>query len=99
MLILVKILYTTIFIFCIRHSTIANNNSNNACIAKNVNVIESSISTIHPNSNFDNIADTNIAAINEGNEINSISKVTILEDLIKACKYFLKTKAKIYSQH
>ena len=81
------------------HDTIANNNFNNACITKNVNVVERTIRhdgiTIHPNSNFDNITDANITVINEESEINSISKVTILNDLIKACKYFPEKSAKI----
>ena len=67
------------------HDTIANNNSNNACITKNVNVLESTTRhdeiTIHPNSNCDNITNANITAINEENEINSISKVTIFKSL------------------
>ena len=76
------------------HGTIANNNSNNACITKNVNIEESTIRydkiTIHPNSNFNNITGANIIAINEDNKINNISKVTILNGLIKKCKYFLE---------
>ena len=76
------------------HDTIGNNNSNDAYITKNVNDVESTIRrekiTIYPNSNFDNITHANITAINEDNEINSFSKVTILNDLIKECKYFLE---------
>ena len=71
----------------------ASNNSNDACINKNVNDVESTIRhdeiTIHPNSNFDKITDANIPAIIEESEINSISKVTILNDLIRECKSFL----------
>ena len=76
------------------HNTIANNNSKNACITKNVNVVESTIRhdeiTIHPNSNFNNITDASITVINEENENSSISKVTILNDFIKESKYFLE---------
>ena len=83
------------------HDTIANDNSNNACITKNVNAVESTIKhdeiTIHHNSNFDNITDANITFINEKNEINRISKVTILNDLIKECKYFLERVQKFNS--
>ena len=83
------------------HGTIANNNSNNACITKNVNIEESTIRhdkiTIHPNSNFDNITDANIIAINEENKINSISKVTIPNGLIKKCKYVLEKMQKFNS--
>ena len=76
------------------HDNIANNNSNEASINKNVNDVESTIRhdgiMIHPNSNFDYITDGNITAINEENEINSIGKVTILNELIKECKRFLE---------
>ena len=77
------------------HDTIAN-----ACITKNANVVESTIRhdeiTIHSNSNFNNITDASITVINEENENNSISKVTILNDLIK-CKYFLEKVQKFNS--
>ena len=53
--------------------------------------------TVHPNCNFDNINDVNIAAINENSEINSISKVNILNDLIKECKSFLERVKKFNS--
>ena len=73
------------------HDTLASNNSNDACISKNVNDVESTIRhdeiTIYPNSNFDKITDANIPAIIEESEINSISKVTILNDLIKECPF------------
>ena len=76
------------------HDTIANNNSKEASITKNVNDVESTIRydeiTIHPNINFDNTTDANITAINEENEINSIGKATILNELIKECKHFLE---------
>ena len=69
------------------HDTIASNNSNDAYITKNVNDVESTIKhdeiMNHPNSNFDSITDADTTAINEENEINSTSKVTILNDLIK----------------
>ena len=45
---------------------------------------------IHSNSNFENITGANITVINEDSEINSISKVTTLDDLIKECKSFLQ---------
>ena len=71
----------------------ASNNSSDACINKNVNDVESTIRhdeiTIHPNSNFDKITDANIPAIIEESEINSISKATILNNLIRECKSFL----------
>ena len=44
---------------------------------------------VHPNSNFHRITDANILVIIEESEINSISKVTILNDLMKECKSFL----------
>ena len=60
------------------HDTFANNNSNHACISKNVNDVESAIRQdermIHPTSNFDKITDDNITAINEESEHNSISQ-------------------------
>ena len=69
------------------HDTIGNNNSNDAYITKNVNDVESTIKhdeiMNHPNSNFDSITDADTTAIDEENEINSTSKVTILNDLIK----------------
>ena len=48
----------------------------------------------HPNGNFDNNTNANITAINE---INSISKVTILNDLIKESKCFLEKVQKFNS--
>ena len=51
------------------HDTLANNNSNDAYISKNVNDVENAITQgeikVHPNSNFDNITDANIPAINK----------------------------------
>ena len=41
------------------------------------------VDQIHSNSNFGYITNANITAINEKNKIDSISKVTILNDLIK----------------
>ena len=83
------------------HDTQANNNSNGVCISKNVNDVESTIRhdeiTIHRNGNFDNITDASITIINEENEINSISKVTILNDLTKECKSFLERAKKFNS--
>ena len=68
---------------------------------KNVNYVKRTIRhnqiMIHPNSNFDNITDANITAINEDSKINSISKVTILNYFIKECKYFLEKVQKLNS--
>ena len=79
------------------HDTLANNNSNDAYISKNVNDVENAITQgeikVHPNSNFDNITDANIPAINKEKKINSFSKVTILDDL----KSFLKRVQKFNS--
>ena len=77
------------------------NNSNDACISKNVNDVERTIRhdeiTIHLNSNFDKITDAYIPAIIKMSEINSISKVAILNDLIKECKSFLERVQKFNS--
>ena len=93
MLFLVKILYTITFMT--ESVQIAE------CISKNVNDVESTIRhdeiTIHRNGNFDNITDASITIINEENEINSISKVTILNDLTKECKSFLERAKKFNS--
>ena len=66
---------------------LANNNSSDAYISKNVNNVENTIRqdeiTIHLNRNFDNITYANIIAINKESKINSNSKVIILSDLIK----------------
>ena len=68
---------------------------------KNVNDVESTIRhdeiTIHGNCNFDNMTHASITAINEENKINSIIKVTILNDLIKECQYFLEKVQKFNS--
>ena len=83
------------------HNTLGNNNSNDTCISKNANDAESTITykeiMIHPNSNFDNITNASITAINEEGDINSITKVTILNDLIKECKSFLERVQKFDS--
>ena len=77
------------------------NNSSDACISKNVNDVERTIRhderTIHLNSNFDKITDACIPAIIKMSEINSISKLTILNDLIKECKSFLERVQKFNS--
>ena len=103
-LFLVKILYTTSFMMkSVEVITTPSpiKNQNDVCIGKNVNYVKSTIRqdeiTIHPNSNFDNITDANITAINEENEINSISKVTILNDLVQECKAFLERVQKFDS--
>ena len=84
------------------HDTLANNNSNDACISNHVNDVKSTIRhdkiTIHPISNFDNIIDGNITAITEERGINSNSKVTILNDLIKRTKSFLERVQKFNSK-
>ena len=76
---------------------LANNNSSDAYISKNVNDVEKEITQdeikVHPNSNFDNSNDANITAINKEKKINSFSKVTILGDL----KSFLKRVQKLNS--
>ena len=83
------------------HETLAKNNTNYAYISKNVNDVESAIRhneiTIHPNSNFDNVTDANFTATNEVSEINNISEVTILNDLIKECNLFLERVYKFNS--
>ena len=77
--------------------TLANNNSSDAYISKNVNDVEKAITQdeikVHPNSNFDNSNDANITAINKEKKIISFSKVTILGDL----KSFLKRVQKLNS--
>ena len=83
------------------HDTLAKNNTNYAYISKNVNDVESAIRhneiTIHPNSNFDNVTDANFTATNEASEINNISEVTILNDLMKECNLFLERVYKFNS--
>ena len=60
------------------HDAITNNNSNNACITKNVNVVESSIRhdkiTIHSNSNFDNIPDAKSLPLMKRTELIALAK-------------------------
>ena len=76
------------------HNTLPNNNSNDVYISNDANYVESAIShdeiRIHPNSNSYNMAYANITAIKEDSEINNISKVTVLNKLIKELNCFLK---------
>ena len=64
-----------------------NSNSNDACISKNVNDVESAIRhneiMNHPSSNFCNITGGKIIPINEESEINGISKENISRFLIE----------------
>ena len=59
---------------------------------KNVNYVKRTIwhnqIMIHPNSNFDNITDANITAINEENELIALAKLPFSATLYKN-RYFL----------
>ena len=73
-----------------RSDNLPKNNANDACISNDVNDVESTMShdeiTIHRNSYSNGITHAITAAINEESKINNISKVNILNDLIKDCQ-------------
>ena len=72
-----------------RSDKLPKNNSNDAFISNDVNDVESTMRhdqiTIHCNSNSNDITHAITVAINEESKINNISKVTILNYLIKDC--------------
>ena len=91
-----KNLYTTTFMM--KSVQITTTPSPIITLTTYVYDVESTIRImIHHNSNFDSITDANITAINEENEINSISKVTIFNELIKECKPILERVKKFNS--
>ena len=83
------------------HDTITNNNSNNACIIKNVNDVENSMRhdkiTIHSNSNFDSITGAKSLPLMKRTELIALAKSPFSNDLIKECKYFLEKVQKFNS--
>ena len=93
---LLKNLYMTTFMM--KSVQITTTPSPIITLTMHVYDVESTIRImIHHNSNFDSITGPNITAINEENEINSISKVTILNELIKQCKPILERVQKFNS--
>lgn len=78
----------------INHEFLPNNNSNETCIINDVNDTEIGIThneiTTLPNSNSNGITDANIIAVNEENEISSISKFITLNDLTENVNCFSK---------